>query len=235
MASWAKILDAGVPQLVNEYGWIFLWRNGSPSKISINNYNYYLGPNATPESCRNMQAYWLQLETEWLRSERSLAGVLSFCYLTNNYGYTGDWFINHIKDLEPSPTLRWFKHCFAPEAVFIDLTDERYTKHITPHQPGSDFVFNMLGINDLNRLSKGKLTLKLLDASGEAVVQNQAEIKIQPYGKSLIPTFMKLPQKTGGYLLVAEYCPDGQTQPVISRRYLKIGELPKCDFYEMKP
>ena len=89
-----------------------------------------------------MQAYWLELETEWLRSERSVGGILAFCHLTNNYGFTGDWFINDIKDLEPSPAFRWFKHCFAPSAVFIDLADRRYTKHLEPLKPGSDLVFN---------------------------------------------------------------------------------------------
>ena len=57
--------------------------NGSTSKISINNYNYYPGRNATPE------------------------------------------------------------------AFFIDLTDERYTKHIAPHRSGCDMAINMLGIYDL--------------------------------------------------------------------------------------
>ena len=83
---FSSILDAGVPQLVNEYGWIWLWRDGRPSKLTLNNYNYYLGENATPEQCRELQAYWLELETEWLRSERSVGGILAFCHLTNNYG-----------------------------------------------------------------------------------------------------------------------------------------------------
>lgn len=103
---FSSILDAGVPQLVNEYGWIWLWRDGRPSKLTLNNYNYYLGENATPAQCRELQAYWLQLETEWLRSERSVGGILAFCHLTNNYGFTGDWFINDIKDLQPSPAFR---------------------------------------------------------------------------------------------------------------------------------
>ena len=63
------IREAGVPQLVNEYGWIWLWRNGQPSKLTVDIYNYYLGPNSTAEQNREFQAYLLQLETEWLRSE----------------------------------------------------------------------------------------------------------------------------------------------------------------------
>ena len=221
---FSSILDAGVPQLVNEYGWIWLWRDGRPSKLTLNNYNYYLGENATPEQCRELQAYWLELETEWLRSERSVGGILAFCHLTNNYGFTGDWFINDIKDLEPSPAFRWFKHCFAPSAVFIDLADRRYTKHLEPLKPGSDLVFNLVGVNDLNKESSGKVLLKLLDEKGTIISTQEESIVIEPFGKRLQPCLLKLPSKVGGYLLIAEYHEKGRAKPVLSRRYLKVGD-----------
>lgn len=221
---FSSILDAGVPQLVNEYGWIWLWRDGRPSKLTLNNYNYYLGENATPEQCRELQAYWLELETEWLRSERSVGGILAFCHLTNNYGFTGDWFINDIKDLEPSPAFRWFKHCFAPSAVFIDLADRRYTKHLEPLKPGSDLVFNLVGVNDLNKESSGKVLLKLLDEKGTIISTQEESIVIEPFGKRLQPCLLKLPSKAGGYLLIAEYHEKGRAKPVLSRRYLKVGD-----------
>ena len=221
---FSSILDAGVPQLVNEYGWIWLWRDGRPSKLTLNNYNYYLGENATPAQCRELQAYWLQLETEWLRSERSVGGILAFCHLTNNYGFTGDWFINDIKDLQPSPAFRWFKHCFAPTAVFIDLTDHRYTKHLPALKPGSDLVFNLVGVNDLNKDSSGKVLLKLLDEKGTIISTQEESIVIEPFGKRLQPCVLKLPSKAGGYLLIAEYHEKGGAKPVLSRRYLKVGD-----------
>ena len=221
---FSSILDAGVPQLVNEYGWIWLWRDGRPSKLTLNNYNYYLGENATPEQCRELQAYWLELETEWLRSERSVGGILAFCHLTNNYGFTGDWFINDIKDLEPSAAFRWFKHCFAPSAVFIDLADRRYTKHLEPLKPGSDLVFNLVGVNDLNKESSGKVLLKLLDEKGTIISTQEESIVIEPFGKRLQPCLLKLPSKSGGYLLIAEYHEKGRAKPVLSRRYLKVGD-----------
>ena len=221
---FSSILDAGVPQLVNEYGWIWLWRDGRPSKLTLNNYNYYLGENATPEQCRELQAYWLELETEWLRSERSVGGILAFCHLTNNYGFTGDWFINDIKDLEPSPAFRWFKHCFAPSAVFIDLADRRYTKHLEPLKPGSDLVFNLVGVNDLNKESSGKVLLKLLDEKGTIISTQEESIVIEPFGLMLQPCLLKLPSKSGGYLLIAEYHEKGRAKPVLSRRYLKVGD-----------
>jgi beta-galactosidase/beta-glucuronidase len=232
-----KIQDAGVPQLVNEYGWIWLWRNGKPSKLTVNNYNYYVGENATPEMRRELQAYWLQLETEWLRAERSIAGVLAFCHLTNNYGFTGDWFINDIKDLEPSPAFKWFKHGFAPEAVFINLNDQRYTKHLSPYTPGSILAFNLVGVNDRKAKSFGKIHLKLVDSQGKTVVEKELAIEIPSYSKKVLPCQMELPSKQDGYVLIAAYYPQENKEAIISRRYLKIGDNSNSDyrFYEINP
>jgi len=230
-----KVLDAGVPQLVNEYGWIWLWRNGKPSKLTLNNYNYFLGEGASPEACRELQAYWLQMETEWLRSERSIAGVLAFCYLTNNYGFTGDWFVNHIKDLEPSPAFQWFSHCFAPRAVFINLVDQRYTKHTTPYEPNSELIFNLFGINDLNSPCTGRTEIKLINEKGEVVVQRTLNVTVPAFDRSIIPCSLKLPSQSGGYALLSIYYPSDQAAPVISRRYINIGNQSIRSYPEIKP
>jgi beta-galactosidase/beta-glucuronidase len=235
--SFRAIQDAAVPQLANEYGWIWLWRNGKPSKLTVNNYTYYLGEKASsPEACRDLQAYWLQLETEWLRSERGIAGVLAFCHLTNNYGFTGDWFINDVKDLEVSPAFKWFKHCFAPEAVFIDLVDQRYTKHLPPYNPGSGLTFNLVGVNDYKAPSTGKVVLKLLDKDGNVALQSDMPFTIGSYNRKLHPCLIELPREEGGYLLIAEYYPKGKTAPVISRRYINVARTGgEYEYYEIKP
>ena len=235
--SMQPFLNSGSPQLVNEYGWNWLWRDGQPAKLTVPNYKFYLGKNATAQQRRNLQAYWLALETEWLRSERSFAGVLAFCYLTNNYGFTGDWFIDDIKDLRPGPTLEWFRHCFAPAAVFIDLTDERYTKHVPPHEEGSELVFNLVGVNDEPNNVNGQVKVKLLDAGGKQVAGNDAQISIPAYGKCYLPTKLQLPRENGGYLLLAEFKPVGidTNLPIISRRYIKVGEKDTYAYFEYEP
>ena len=116
----------------------------------------------TPEQNWELQAYWMQLETEWLRSNPIIAGVLAFCYLANNYGYTGDWFAGNIKDLKPTSTLDWFQHAFAPAATFINLADERYVKMKEPHQPGSNLLFTLAGINNNPGTASGTVKIKLL-------------------------------------------------------------------------
>ena len=232
---YRQVLDAGVPQLVNEYGWIWLWRDGRPSKLTVNNYNYYVGNDATPDQRRELQAYWLQMETEWLRSERGIAGVLAFCTLTNNYGFTGDWFINRIKDLEIGPTYKWFKHCFSPEAVFIDLVDSRYVKHIAPYSPGQQIPVNMVGINDLSSTSCGKLVVNCYDENGKVMFSQEKDIEIPAFGKLNIPVIIEAPQTPGGYLITAEYSPFGKADVYISRRFVKVGDADSYSYFEIQP
>lgn len=227
-------IESGAAQLVNEYGWIWLWRNGKPAKLTVDVYDYYLGEDATPEERRKLQAYWLQLETEWLRSIRQHAGVLSFCYLTNNYGFTGDWFINDVAKLEPGPTMHWFQHAFAPSAVFINLTDERYTKFKSPHEPGSLLNFNLAGVNDRRIPVKGTTVIKMLNHNGEIVREKTLNVELPVDIRKDIPVAINLPDKPGGYVMVAEFTPEKQSNPVISRRYIKVGEAEAYSFYEIK-
>ena len=229
------IREAGVPQLANEYGWRWLWRNGLPSKLTVNDYKYYLGSNSTPQQNREFQAYDMQLETEWLRSEPDIAGVLAFCYLANNYGYTGDWFMDNIKDLKPIPTLNWFRHAFAPTAVFINLTDERYVKQTVPHQPGEKLDFKLAKINDLNKNIAGKVNLKILDSSGKTVSKKILPLTFSAFERSFELVEIKLPEKPGGYLLIAEFHTDESKDPVISRRYIKVGVAPEYKYFDMQP
>jgi len=229
------IREAGVPQLANEYGWIWLWRNGLPSKLTVDTYDYYLGPNSTPEQNREFQAYLLQLETEWLRSEPSLAGVLAFCYLANNYGYTGDWFTGNIKDLEPAPALNWFADAFAPSAIFINLTDERYVKQAIPHHPGEKLSFKLAKINDLSLNVSGKITLSVLNSEGKPVSNKIIPVVLTSFDRSSLEEEISLPAKPGGYLLLAEFLADGKKVAVISRRYIKVGKLTDYKYFEMQP
>ncbi len=229
-----NIQESSTAQLVNEYGWIWLWRNGTPSKLTVDSYEYYLGKNSTPEQNWDLQAYWMQLETEWLRSEPSIAGVLAFCYLTNNYGYTGDWFRGNIKDLKPTLTLDWFKHAFAPAATFINLTDERYTKFIEPHQPGSTLLFNLYGINNLNKMATGTVKVELINSKGQSFSEQIFPVKLESFLRTDIPVSMVLPSEAGGYVLVAEFAPENGL-PVISRRFLQIGKLAEYSYFTVNP
>ena len=226
--------NASSAQLVNEYGWIWLWRNGSPSKLTVEVYEHYLGKNSTPEQNWELQAYWMQLETEWLRSNPNIAGVLAFCYLANNYGYTGDWFSGNIKDLKPTLTLDWFQHAFAPAGTFINLTDERYVRMTKPHEPGSTLLLNLAGVNNLGLTVSGNVKVRLIDNAGKYVAEQTLPVKLQSFQRTDIPVSLKLPSQAGGYVLVAEFIPENG-KPVISRRFLKVGQTDNYLYFNINP
>jgi len=217
-------IESGAAQLVNEYGWIWLWRDGRPAKLTTGVFDYYLGDASDPDQNRQLQAYWLQCETEWLRSIREHAGVLAFTHLTNNYGYTGDWYINDIKDLDPGPSLSWFRHAFAPAAVFINHPDERYMKQFEAHPPGSRMLFTLKAINDFNEREQGQVQIHLMDKHGKSVWSQIQEIDIPAHGEKNYPVVLDLPELAGGYVLVTKF--EGRLNPVekqISRRYINVG------------
>ena len=90
--------------------------------------------------------------------------------------------------------------------------------------PGSDLAFNLVGVNDLNKVSSGKVILKLLDEKGNAISMQEEPIVIESFGKRLQPCLLKLPSKAGCYLLIAEYYEQEGAKPILSRRYLKVGD-----------
>ena len=223
--------EAAAAQLVNEYGWVWLWRNGTPSKLTVGLYNKHVGKNATVAERRFFQAYWLQLETEWLRSNRSLAGVLAFCHLTNNYGYTGDWFVGDIKDLQTSPVMEHFRDAFAPRNVFINLTDQRYIADVAPHPPGSSLSFTLTSVNDDTTEATGRVELELLNSDGRVVLMNSIPVKFPGSDRADLAHTIQLPKEAGGYLLQTNFKEDGRNGSKRSRRYLKVGTLPQYIYY----
>jgi hypothetical protein len=228
-------IESSAAQLVNEYGWIWLWRDGRPAKLTTAIYDYYAGEGSSPDENRALQAYWLQCETEWLRSIRQHAGIFAFTHLTNNYGYTGDWYINNIKDLEPGPTLTWFKHAFAPAAVFINLPDERYMKQFEPHITGAQLLFTLKAINDFAKEETGEVVVKLFNSDGKLVWSQKQNVKIAPFGEKNYPVVLDLPREAGGYTLVTEFKGTLNTvENQISRRYINIGTR-ASKYFEIEP
>ncbi|HOB83958.1 MAG TPA: glycoside hydrolase family 2 TIM barrel-domain containing protein [Bacteroidales bacterium] len=229
-----RFLTATAAQLVNEYGWNWLWRDGQAAKLTKKAYDHLIGENATPEQRREFQAYWLQCETEWLRAERSFAGVLAFTHLTNNYGFTGDWYINDIRDLEAGPSFQWFRHAFAPANVFIDLADQRYFPNGN-YSPGQKLDFKLVGVNDHPEPVTGRIELLLLDSGNKIIKRIRSEISIPPYGRTDQPASLRLPSRNGGYLIVTEFQPSGGQQIFRSRRYIRIGDSEQYSFPAVKP
>lgn len=174
----------------------------------------------------------------------------------SGYGPNGRWRVCSISVTSPTITasratilpgqlpncvqplfLNWFRHCFGPTAVFIDLTDERYMKHVPSHAPGSTLALDLIGVNDPGLSASGQVVLRLLDSRGKEVLRQTKPIQMPPYGSQTQPVSLRLPSKAGGYLLLADYTPSGRVKdaPVLSQRYIKVGQADTAvDYYDWK-
>ncbi|MFB3830109.1 MAG: glycoside hydrolase family 2 TIM barrel-domain containing protein, partial [Bryobacteraceae bacterium] len=68
--------------ILNEYGWVWLNRDGTPTELTKEVYARLAGPNATARERFELNAYYVGGLTEFWRAHRNFAGVLHFVYLT---------------------------------------------------------------------------------------------------------------------------------------------------------
>jgi hypothetical protein len=109
-------------------------------------------------------------------------------------------------------------------------------KHIAPYRPGSTLTFNLVGVNDYKQTVTGNVLLQLMDTTGKIARQQTLRITIPAYLKTYLPVSIRLPQQEGGYLLLTQFTPDIEqnVNPVISRRYIKVGSKDVKEFYEVE-
>ena len=69
------------PVIINEYGWLWLNRDGSTTTLTKKLYENLLGKESTPEARWETYAKYTAAETEFWRCHRNAAGVLHFTAL----------------------------------------------------------------------------------------------------------------------------------------------------------
>lgn len=254
--------NSSAPIVVNEYGWVWLNRDGKdsgirtrgkfvpsdnlPSKINYeyfdpwgkqlydnrDAFDYFVGKNATADEKRQFQAYIIAMEGEILRSTRRIAGLASFTYLTNDLGYTGDWFAPEIEKLTPTNTLLAQYHSHRAFAAFLDMRDGRYLKKKEYFQKGKDYPITTFVVNDSNNTRSGKLKISIIDQNGKIINSASIDINLTSNWQELINFIIKMPQKSGGYMILTElYDNTDNNIPQVSRRYINVGKSENNRFY----
>ena len=67
--------------IINEYGWLWLNRDGTPTTLTEKLYQNLLGTNSTTEERRQLYARYTAAETEFWRAHRTAAAVMHFTTL----------------------------------------------------------------------------------------------------------------------------------------------------------
>jgi len=204
--------------IINEYGWLWLNRDGSPTTLTDRIYPKLLGPRSTADQRRLCYARYLAALTEYWRCHRRCAGVLHFCGLAYSRpaeprGQTSD----HFTDLE-ALTLephfeKYVRDSFAPVGLMIDLWKERI-------DGGARLDVPVIVINDLHGDWTGTVGIQLF-REDQPLERHSLKCKVAPLGRTELRFGLAVPREAGKYDLVAELAGAGE-KPVRSLRTFTV-------------
>jgi beta-galactosidase len=211
-----------VPILINEYGWLWLTRDGYPTCLTDKVYEHLLGSTATVDQRRQTYARLLAAKTEFWRCHRECAGVLHFCML--GYSRPGDkprpeggatsdhWIDLEGLTLEPH-FVRYVRDAFSPVGVMLDFWDDT----LVACKPRDMKVYI---INDLAATWKGTVRLSLVKGAKVTLLDSQA-CAVAGFGREILTFNVLTPPTAGDAVLVAELM--GPRGPSIrSQRDVKV-------------
>ncbi len=194
------------PVIINEYGWLWLNRDGSATTLSRKGYETLLGPDSTAQQRRSTYARLLAAKTEFWRSHREVAGVLHFCGLgySRPDGQTSDHFLD-IEQLTLEPHFAdYVRDAFAPIGVMVDFWEDESlagTQHDVP----------LVVINDTYDVVQGTLRLRLIE-DDRTLAQSEVPCRVESLGSQRIVQRVQLPDRPSELTLVGEWIdPSGNT------------------------
>jgi hypothetical protein len=203
------------PIIINEYAWLWLNRDGSPTTLSKRNYDRLLEPGATVDQRFALFARLLAAKTEFWRCHRQVAGILHFCGLgySRPDGQTSDHFIDLEKlTLEPN-FKRYVGDAFAPVGLMID----EWAENLPAGKPRE---IRVIVVNDLQTNWQGRVRLRVV-GDGKDLWESSVPCKVPALGTEKVKLRANFPDKTGRYQLVAELLTPGR-EPVCSLRDVAV-------------
>ncbi len=131
-------------KIVNEYGWLWLNRDGSPTTLTKDLYNNLLGENSTEAQRRHLYAMYMAAETEFWRCHRRCAAVLHFTALaySRSDGQTSDHFTDVENLVYDSEFLKYMPDAFSPVGLMLDEWGNEI-------KTGTSHDYKIIAINDL--------------------------------------------------------------------------------------
>ena len=210
------------PILINEYGWLWVNRDGSPTLLTQTLYPRLLGTNATAAERFSFDAYALAAETEFWRAHRQCAGVMHFVYLTCSYPgvFTSDHFLD-VRKLKLEPHFAdYLSEAFKPLGVYLDFFQPTLAS-------GSERSFTVKMVNDQNKPVAGELVLSL-EADGRGkLAQRAVHFQIAALGDVTLPVPLAIPTSAGKCILKATAQPEGvpRAAATVCRRWVELGPV----------
>nr|MCU0362660.1 hypothetical protein [Bacteroidales bacterium] len=189
------------PVILNEYGWIWLNRDGSTTTLTDKVYENVFPEAKTPAQRFEVYARNLGMLTEYWRSYRHAAAVMHFCGLGYSRpgeprGQTSDHFID-LKELTFEPEfVRYVKPAFSPLGIMAEFWEKEL-------RAGSERTIPLHLINDTEVPEKGLISVTILRGN-EVVSGKSLDYSVDPLGKTIVSVLLKMPDTKGRYRMEAE-------------------------------
>jgi beta-galactosidase len=181
------------PPLINEYGWLWLNRDGSPTLLTGNVYAQLMGTNVTARERLDLYAYLLAAKTEFWRAHRQYAGIIHFVYLTCSYPgvYTADHFAD-VSKLQLDPAFAdYVGEAFKPLGVYLNFFQPSLGA-------GTKRDVKVMLVNDQDQTAEGTLTLVLENAKGRVMEKVERNFSIGAQGDASMEVPLTVPATASG-------------------------------------
>lgn len=205
------------PVILNEYGWIWLNRDGSTTTLTDNVYKNVFPDADTPDKRMEVYARNLAMLTEYWRSGRNAAAVMHFCGLGYSRpekprGQTSDHFTDLV-NLEFEPNFyKYVKQAFSPVGAMTEFWDSSVKREQTDTIPVHIINDTYDSFSD---------TLRVYIHRGTQVFfQGSFPFTLDGLAKKIVNVPVIFPAERGDYSLEAGIIYKGE--PVISKREFKI-------------
>lgn len=204
--------------IINEYGWLWLNRDGSPTTLTSELYPNLAGANATTERRRHIYATHLAADTEFWRHGRQAAAVMHFAALgySRADGQTSDNWADLSKLEWESQFHRYVRHAFAPVGLMVDYWRGSGIA-------GRQVCLPVRLLNDLDQPWRGSVILRLRgDGDAPSLYEQRQTAELAPLGVGRVDFDLTWPATAGDVVLEAELIGADGT-PVLSTRDIRIN------------
>lgn len=202
--------------IINEYGWLWLNRDGTPTTLTRQLYRNLLGPQSSTAQRRRLYATYLAAETELWRTGRKAAAVMHFTTLgySRPDGQTSDHWLN-VTHLEWEPEFyKYVRDAFAPVGLSIGFWQDKAAA-------GQKAELPVVLLNDLQQPWSGPVLLRV-KKNGLVQASFKQTAHLAAFGETALHFEVTWPESTGPCTLEAELRgADGKA--VFSTRDLNIS------------
>ena len=177
----------------NEYGWLWLHRDGTPTFISQPVYDACLGRHATPDECLELNGYLLAELTEFWRVYRNYAGVMYYGCLDGDRPVTGVTCDNFrdVATLEfHQPFEDYVSEAFKPLGLYINFWQPTLVA-------GSKRTYRVMMVNDTYEPARGDLELVWQVGGGRSSATARRHYEVPALGQMAYDMPLTAPTSPG--------------------------------------